>query len=82
MLINATLKWPYPPISLPKKEFMERALTLWGEEGLPPLHLKQPWWGYELGFWTDEWQQQADLAVQGKYYETGEELSRRRKKLD
>ena len=82
MLINATLKWPYPPISLPKKEFMERALTLWREEGLPPLHLKQPWWGYELGFWTDEWQQQADLAVQGKYYETGEKLSRRRKKLD
>src|ERR1043166_8882821 len=29
MLIDATRKWDYPPVSLPKKEFMERARTLW-----------------------------------------------------
>ena len=82
LLIDATLKWPYPPLSLPKREFMEKALERWKEEGLPPLTLKNPWWGYDLGFWTEEWQKQADRAVRGEYYVTGEELSRQRKKIE
>ncbi len=40
----------YPPVSLPKKEFMERALKLWEKEGLPELKLKEPWYGYSLGY--------------------------------
>src|SRR3970282_384896 len=51
MIIDATRKWPYPPISLPKKEFMDRARQLWEEEGLPPLSPKVPWYRYSLGHW-------------------------------
>ncbi len=32
LLINATMKWPYPPVSLPKKEYMEKARQIWEEE--------------------------------------------------
>ncbi|MCL5957893.1 MAG: UbiD family decarboxylase, partial [Chloroflexi bacterium] len=40
ILIDATRKWDYPPISLPKQHFMERAIQLWEGEGLPKLKLK------------------------------------------
>ncbi len=50
LLINATMKWPYPPVSLPRKEFMEKAKQIWEEEGLPQLSPKVPWHGYSLGF--------------------------------
>jgi len=52
------------------------------QEGLPELKLKKPWYGYNLGFWTDENEEQAALAVKGEYYETGEVFWRRRKRLD
>ncbi len=81
ILINATLKWPYPPVSLPKKEFMEEALRLWQQEGLPPLKLKEPWWGYDLGYWGDECDQWADLAVKGQYYQTSEIRAQNRRKI-
>ncbi|MFC2069142.1 UbiD family decarboxylase [Chloroflexota bacterium] len=82
LLIDATLKWPYPPVSLPAKEYMERALVLWEGEGLPKLTLKEPWWGYDLGHWSEEEKEQAMLAVKGQYYKTGEILARRRKRVD
>jgi 4-hydroxy-3-polyprenylbenzoate decarboxylase len=81
LLIDATLKWPYPPVSLPKKAFMEDAIRIWQEEGLPALKLKEPWYGYNLGFWSDEDEEQADLAVRGEWYRTGEALAQRRKKI-
>ncbi len=81
MLINATTKWDYPPVSLPRKEFMEKAAQIWEEEGLPKLNLTKPWFGYSLGFWTKEFEEEAELAVQGEYYKTGEKLARRRVKL-
>ena len=31
LLIDATRKWPYPPVSLPRKEFMENACKIWEE---------------------------------------------------
>ncbi|HSH71038.1 MAG TPA: UbiD family decarboxylase, partial [Deferrisomatales bacterium] len=34
LLINATLKTPFPPVSLPKQPYMERALEIWKELGL------------------------------------------------
>ena len=37
VLIDATLKENFPPISLPKREFMERAKVIWEELGLPKL---------------------------------------------
>ena len=81
MLINATTKWDYPPVSLPRREFMERAIKIWEEEGLPKLNMAKPWYGYSLGFWTKEFEEEAELALQGNHYETGEKLAKRRFKL-
>ncbi|MFC1958604.1 hypothetical protein ACFLV6_01625 [Chloroflexota bacterium] len=81
LLIDATRKWDYPPVSLPKKEFMEGALRLWKLEGLPDLKLKNPWYGYNLGYWSEEEDEEARLATQGRYYETGEKLAHRRRKI-
>jgi len=80
MLINATTKWDYPPVSLPRKEFMERALHLWEEEGLPKLNMVKPWYGYSLGFWTKEFEEEAELALRGDHYKTGEKLAKQRGK--
>ena len=80
LLVDATLKWPYPPVSLPKKEYMDTALKIWQELGLPDLKLRPPWYGYNLGWWTEENKQQAELAVKGEYYQTGEVLAQRRRK--
>jgi 4-hydroxy-3-polyprenylbenzoate decarboxylase len=81
LLIDATRKWPYPPISLPARPYMERALSLWRELGLPPLsELRKPWYGQTLGYWKEELEEEANLAVKGDYYLSGEKWSRRRKK--
>ncbi|MFC2032584.1 UbiD family decarboxylase, partial [Chloroflexota bacterium] len=79
LLIDTTIKWPYPPLSLPKKEFMDEALRLWQEEGLPELKLKEPWWGHNLGYWSPEDEEKAMLAVKGEYYLTGEIYAQKRK---
>src|ERR1700722_11452531 len=79
LLIDATMPWPYPPLSLPKREFMERAIEMWQGLQLPALNLKEPWWGYSLGHWTPEEEQEAELAVQGRHYETGEKQKQGRR---
>jgi UbiD family decarboxylase len=79
MLIDATQKEPDPPISLPKREFMERARTIWEELGLPPLKLHQPWYGYSLGDWDAVWDSYADRAVSGQWEKTGKETFVRRR---
>jgi len=76
MLIDATRKWPYPPISLPAQEFMEKAKKIWEEEGLPPLKPKAPWYGRSLGDWPKNFQEEAELALKGEHYQTGEKLAR------
>jgi UbiD family decarboxylase len=73
MLIDATQKTPDPPISLPKREYMERARTIWQELGLPPLTPRQPWHGYSLGDWDAVWDTYAERAVTGRWEETGKE---------
>jgi UbiD family decarboxylase len=78
LLIDATMKGKFPPISLPRREYMERALDIWREINLPPLDLKNPWYGYSLGLWSDESDLEARLATKGEYYETGEKLISRR----
>ena len=80
LLIDATLRWAHPPVALPRKPYMEEALKLWQEFGLPSLKLQEPWYGYNLGNWTEEEEEQADLAVRGEYYQTGEVLAKRRRK--
>lgn len=81
LFINATIKWPYPPVSLPKREFMEEVIRLWQEEKLPSLKLREPWWGYNLGAWSMEEEEQATMATRGEYYRSGEILAQRRKKI-
>ena len=81
LLIDATTKWDYPPTSLPKKEFMERAMKIWEEEGLPKLNVVKPWYGYSLGYWTEEFEEESELALKGEHYITGEKLAKQRKKL-
>jgi len=80
VLIDATLKENFPPISLPKREYMERARTLWEELGLPPLKPEAPWYGYSLGEWSDELDAGAAAAVRGEYFEYGKALVKRRRK--
>ncbi len=81
LLIDATRKWPYPPVSLPKLQYMERGLELWERAGLPKPTLREPWWGYKLGWWPEEDEEAAALAVQGEYYRTGEKAKQQRKKI-
>ncbi len=71
VLINAVLKETYPPISLPKREYMEAARKIWEELGLPRLKPERPWFGYDLGEWTAQLEEQAQRAVRGDYWETG-----------
>jgi 4-hydroxy-3-polyprenylbenzoate decarboxylase len=65
LLIDATRKWEYPPTSLPKREFMEKAAKIWRELCLPELHLKSPWFGSDLGSWSEENEADAGRATRG-----------------
>ncbi len=78
MLCNAIQKEPFPPVALPKREYMEHAREIWEELGLPKLTPEMPWYGYSLGQWDDELDEEAQLAVQGRHYETGEKLAKLR----
>jgi 4-hydroxy-3-polyprenylbenzoate decarboxylase len=71
VLINAVLKETFPPISLPRREYMEGARKIWEELGLPTLRPEMPWYGYDLGEWTEHLEAQAQRAVQSEYWETG-----------
>ena len=75
ILIDATRKWAFPTVSLPAKEYMERAKEIWEREGLPRLKVREPWYGYDLGWWPEDWAQDAQRAVEGRYLETGEILA-------
>jgi len=79
LLIDATLKDDAPPVSLPKREYMEHARELWDELGLPPLVPQSPWHGYSLGDWPEEFDAVARRAVEGRYLETGRLAHQRRR---
>ena len=82
MMMNATLKEPFPPVALPAREYMERAKEIWEKElGLGPLRPQRPWYGYSLGQWDAESQEEAELALKGEYYKTGDKLAQRRIKV-
>ena len=80
VLIDATLKENFPPISLPKREYMENARKIWEELGLPKLKPEAPWYGYSLGDWSERNEEMAQRAVRGDYFVTGEENARMRRK--
>jgi UbiD family decarboxylase len=79
LLVNGMRRGLYPPISLSPKPYMERAKRLWEELALPALQPRTPWHGYSLGLWTDRDLEEAEAAVQGRYYETGKKLEYERK---
>jgi UbiD family decarboxylase len=79
LLIDATLKEAFPPVSLPKREFMEKAKAIWEELGLPRLKPESPWFGYSLGDWSDELDEGARNAVDGRYFEYGEAIATQRR---
>ncbi len=74
LLIDATRKADFPPLSLPKKEYMERARVIWEELGLPKLEVQEPWYGYLMGLWPEELDTEAQLAAQGEVEKIGEKL--------
>jgi len=80
LLINAVRPWPYTPVSLPRKEFMEKSKAIWEELGLPSLRPRMPWYGYSLGAWTKEDEEEAELAVRGDYFATGAKQTKQRVK--
>ncbi|HEY7557840.1 MAG TPA: UbiD family decarboxylase [Candidatus Binatia bacterium] len=75
LLWDATLKETFPPISLPKKEYMERARKLWEKLDLPKLEPESPWYGYSLGDWNPELDEEAKLAVTGEFWQTGKKIA-------
>lgn len=80
MLINACREHPYLPVSLPREDFMVKARARWADLGLPQLTLSEPWHGYPLSAWSEENAEEAEAAVTGRYFETGEKLVSRRQK--
>jgi 4-hydroxy-3-polyprenylbenzoate decarboxylase len=82
LLINACREHPYLPVSLPRQEFMAAARRRWEALGLPPLELQSPWFGYPLTLWTPENAEEAELALAGRYMETGKKLAARRSKIE
>jgi 4-hydroxy-3-polyprenylbenzoate decarboxylase len=80
LLINAVRPWPYTPVSLPRREYMERSKAIWEELGLPALKPCMPWFGYSLGAWTQEDEEEAALAVRGDYFITGAKQTKQRVK--
>jgi hypothetical protein len=78
LLIDAPRPWPYPPVSLPRKEFMERAKEIWEELGFPELKPRMPWYGYSLGAWTPE--DEAEMVLRGEHFVTGEKAKNHRVK--
>ena len=75
ILINATRKWDFPPTALPAQVYMEKAKKIWEELGLPKLTPKVPWYGRSLGNWSKKFEEEAKLAVQGDYFQTGEKIA-------
>jgi UbiD family decarboxylase len=78
LLIDTTMKWPYPPVSLPPKEYMDDAINIWRKLGLPELDLQEPWYGYDLGYWSEENRKEAQRAVEGDYQLNGEVNAQRK----
>jgi UbiD family decarboxylase len=76
LLVDATLKAPFPPVALPGRPFMERAREIWEELGLPKLNPRPPWSGYSLGLWPQEAATQAGNAVAGNHSSNAEFSSR------
>jgi 4-hydroxy-3-polyprenylbenzoate decarboxylase len=74
MLVDATRKWAYPPVSLPRRDYMEHAQTLWNDLGLPALKPRIPWHGASLGEWPADAARLVELAELGREAEAADLL--------
>ena len=81
VLWDARAKHKMPPTSLPKREHMENARKIWEELGLPKLHEHSRWFGYNLGEWNEELDEEAALAEQSDYFVTGDKIAEQRVKF-
>ena len=67
-MIDATLKVNMPPLALPRE-------NLWFEQGYlgraTIATFNSPWYGYELGDWSNEWADYAKRAVEGDWGTNG-----------
>src|SRR6266567_1409135 len=79
VLFDATLKEPFPPVSLPKREYMENARKIWEELGLPPLQPQVPWFGISLGEWDEQFEVTAKRAVESDYWVNGDIIAQQRR---
>jgi UbiD family decarboxylase len=79
VLFDATLKEPFPPVSLPKREYMENARKIWEELGLPALKPQAPWFGASLGEWDERFDVMAARAVKSDYWVTGDIIAQQRR---
>jgi 4-hydroxy-3-polyprenylbenzoate decarboxylase len=79
VLFDATLKEPFPPVSLPKREYMENARKIWEELGLPPLQPQAPWFGNSLGEWDEQFDVTAKRAVESDYWVNGDVIAQQRR---
>src|SRR5262249_44856381 len=83
MLVDATLKEVMPPVALPARPFMARAAAIWQRLGnrysLPPLNMRPPWHGYQLGDWSDSWEDFARKCVAGEWEANGANTFARRR---
>jgi len=48
--------------------------------GLPALKPRSPWYGYSLGAWTKEDEEEAEIALRGEHFVTGEKAKAKRVK--
>ena len=78
LLIDATRKADFPPLSLPKREYMENARQIWEEMGLPELEPQDPWFGYSFGLWPEDLDEEARMAAEGGHAEVADILRRTR----
>jgi 4-hydroxy-3-polyprenylbenzoate decarboxylase len=81
VLINAMRKWDYPPVSLPARQYMERAREIWDQIGLPALTARTPWHGYDLGDWSEQDRTEAERAAAGEYTRTGDAAKQQRRSI-
>jgi UbiD family decarboxylase len=79
VLVNATMRGHFPPIALPKREFMEEARVVWERLGLGALKPEMPWHGYDLGHWPQWLEAQARRATASDYFDTGEDIAQQRR---
>ena len=81
VLMDATRKWDYTPVALPKQQYMEWAREIRNELGFPSLQPKEPWFGRSLGMWPEQYVRQAELAERGDFDQVAEGLTSRGNKI-